>query len=254
MTTSTVNSAAPGPFRRGLLDGLPFILTGAPFGLVFGILAAEAGMNVGQTMAMTILVIGGASQMTALAQMQLDAPVILTVAAGLLVNLRMAIYSAALAPHIGEAPLWKRALAAYMLVDNAYVTSIGDYTRHPGESISGKMVYFFATAIPVCIAWYISTLVGAVAGQAIPDSFALDFVVPIAFLAILAPLVRTLAHLAAISVSIVASLAFAPLPYNTELLVAAVLAMMAGAEVERRMGRPEGPLAPGGTAPPEERR
>ena len=47
----------------------------------------------------------------AMAQLKAGAPALLAVAAGLMVNLRMAIYSAALAPHLGAAPMWKRALA-----------------------------------------------------------------------------------------------------------------------------------------------
>ena len=74
-------------------------------------------------------------------------------------------------------------------------------------------------------------------GGTIPPEYGLDFAVPIAFLAILAPMLKTLAHLAAALTSLVVALALAAMPYNTELLVAAVLAMMAGAEVERRRGR-----------------
>ena len=230
MTTSTGKSA----FRRGLIDGLPFVLTGAPFGLVFGVAATEAGMNLIQTMGMSVLVIGGASQFTALAQMQAGAPMALVLAAALLVNLRMAIYSAALAPQLGGAPLWQRALGAYLLVDNAYAVANAEYARQPARPIGWKMAYYFGGALPVCVSWYVATLVGALAGQAIPDAWALDFAVPIAFIALLAPLLRTLAQLAAVMTSVITVLALAALPYNTELLVAAVLGMIAGAQVERR--------------------
>jgi predicted branched-subunit amino acid permease len=233
VTTSTGKSA----FRRGFLDGLPFVLTGAPFGLLFGVVATEAGLKLYESMSMSVLVIAGASQLTALAQMQEQAPVLLVIAAALAVNLRMAIYSAALAPHIGGAPFWQRALAAYILVDNAYATSIAEYEKRPEQPVAVKMAYFFGTALPVWVAWYLSTLAGALIGRGVPDSWALDFALPVAFLAILAPMVRTLAHLVAALVSLAASLALAVLPFNTELLVAAVLAMMAGAEVERRRGR-----------------
>nr|WP_275982097.1 AzlC family ABC transporter permease [Frigidibacter sp. ROC022] len=215
---------------------MPFILAAGPFGLVFGLVATEAGMKLYETMAMTILVIGGASQFAALAQMQQQAPLVLVIAAGLLVNMRMAIYSAALAPHLGPAPFWKRAFAAYMLVDNVYITAIADYTKRPDAPISARMRYFFGTALPACTAWYLSTLIGAMAGRAIPESWQLDFIVPIAFIALLAPMLRTLAHLTAVMTSVVVALLLAWMPYNTELLVAALAAMAAGAEVERRRG------------------
>lgn len=223
-------------FVRGFVDGLPFTLTGAPFGFLFGLVATEAGFDLVEVMATAALVVAGAAQFTALAQMQDGAPVALILAAALAVNLRLAIYSAALAPHLGPAPLWQRALAAYMLVDNAYATAAAEYERRPDTPLPLKMVYFVATALPVLLVWLPATFAGAQLGVALPPEYGLDFAIPVAFLAILAPMVRTLAHLAAALTSLAVSLALAVLPYNTELLVAALLAMIAGAEVERRRG------------------
>lgn len=233
MTTSTGKSV----FGRGIIDGLPFVLTAAPFGFLFGLVGTEAGLNLLEVMSMAVLVIAGAAQFTALAQMQDAAPVLLVVVAALAVNLRMAIYSAALAPHLGAAPLWQRAVAAYILVDNAYATGIAEFERRPDQTVATKMAYYFSAALPVWIAWYASTLAGALLGGNVPPEYGLDFAVPIAFLAILAPMLKTLAHLAAALTSLVVALALVAMPYNTELLVAAALAMMAGAEVERRRGR-----------------
>jgi len=213
---------------------MPFVLTSGPFGLLFGIVGTEAGLDLFEVMSMSILVIAGASQFAAVAQMQDAAPVALVVGAALAVNLRTAIYSAALAPHLGAAPLWQRALAAYLLFDNSYAAAIVEYDRRPAMTQAEKMLYYLGTAIPVAVAWVAATLVGALVGQAIPPEWALDFAVPLAFLAILAPMLRTLAHLAAAVTSIVLALALAPLPYNTELLVAAAVAMAVGAETERR--------------------
>jgi 4-azaleucine resistance transporter AzlC len=233
VTTSTGKSV----LGRGIIDGLPFVLTAAPFGFLFGLVGTEAGLNLLEVMSMAVLVIAGAAQFTALAQMQDAAPVLLVVVAALAVNLRMAIYSAALAPHLGAAPLWQRAVAAYILVDNAYATGIAEFERRPDQPVAAKMAYYFAAALPVWIAWYASTLAGALLGGNVPPEYGLDFAVPIAFLAILAPMLKTLAHLAAALTSLVVALALVAMPYNTELLVAAALAMMAGAEVERRRGR-----------------
>ncbi len=224
-------------FWRGLRGGSPFILGAAPFGILFGVIATEAGLNIVEVMSMGVLVIAGASQFTALSQMQENAPVIMVLAAALAVNMRMAMYSAALAPHLGAAPFWQRAIAAYILVDNSYAVSAAEFERRPDQSISAKMAFYFGCALPVWIIWYAATLGGAMLGQTIPPEFALDFAVPIAFLAILAPLLRTLAHVAAALTSMVLGLALAFLPYSSGLLIAAAVAMIVGSEVERRMGR-----------------
>jgi hypothetical protein len=46
--------------------------------------------------------------------------------------------------------------------------------------------------VPIIPLWYAGTIVGVVAGTAIPASWGLDFVVPLTFLAIIAPALRTL--------------------------------------------------------------
>ncbi|MEC9104683.1 MAG: branched-chain amino acid ABC transporter permease, partial [Pseudomonadota bacterium] len=73
---------------------------------------------------------------------------------------------------------------------------------------------------------------GALIGNAIPPEYALDFALPITFLAMIAPMLRSLPHLAAAAVAVTASLVFSGLPLNLGLLVAGVLDMMTGARVE----------------------
>ena len=58
-----------------------------------------------------------------------------------------------------------------------------------------------------------------------------------AVIALAAPMLKTLAHLAAAAVSVIAALALSFMPAGTGLLVAALLAMVVGAEIERRRGR-----------------
>uniref|UniRef100_UPI0035639931 AzlC family ABC transporter permease n=1 Tax=Phaeovulum sp. TaxID=2934796 RepID=UPI0035639931 len=110
--------------------------------------------------------------------------------------------------------------------------SMLEYERHPKQSVAEKIAYYAGACTPICPQWYVSTLIGATVGQAIPPEFALDFAVPITFLAMLAPMLRTLAHVAAATVSIVLALLLAFLPGGTGLLIAAAVAMFTGAQVE----------------------
>lgn len=224
-------------FLAGLRDGLPFLLVIGPFGLLFGVAATEAGLDLFAALTFSVAVIAGASQFTALQLMVDRAPVLIVLVTSLAVNLRMAMYSAALTPHLGRAPLWQRALIAYFLVDATYACAAARYEREPGWDLSRKVAYFFGTVLPVCPIWYVTTVAGALVGRAIPEWMALDFAVPICFLAMVAPMLRTIPHVVAAGVSIALSLALAFIPWSMGLLVAAVLAMMAGAEAERRLGR-----------------
>lgn len=227
-------------FFKGLLDGAPFILVIVPFSLLFGLLAAEAGLSVLQAMTFSVVVIAGAAQFTALQLMQEQAPTIIILASALAVNLRMAMYSASLTPYIGTAPLWQRALAAYLIVDQSYLVSIAKFESAPYMRVPERIAYFFGAVMPVASLWYICTGLGAFLGTQVPDSWALDFAIPITFLAMIAPMFRTLAHVVAALVAVVVALLAAGVPYSLGLIIAGVAGMMAGARVElwlKRTGR-----------------
>jgi predicted branched-subunit amino acid permease len=230
-------ASPPAAFRRGIVSSLPFQLVIVPFGLLFGVVATEAGLSVAEAMGFSILVIAGASQFTAVQMLDQGAPTLVILATALAVNLRMAMYSASLTPHLGAATLWQRALVAYANVDQTYVSSIAEYERRPGMALAEKLAFFAGTAVITCPLWVAATLAGALAGDRIPSSLGLDFALPITFLAMVAPMLRTVAHVAAAGVSVAGALVLAGMPAGTGLLVAALAAMVTGATVERATER-----------------
>lgn len=230
---SALRSAA----LRGARDAAPFVLVIVPFALLFGVLATEAGLNVFEVMSFSILVIAGAAQFTALQLLQDNAPTVIVLATSLAVNLRLAMYSVALTPHLGAARLWQRALMSYVLTDQSFTTAAAEYDRRPAAPLAEKVAYFFGTAAPICPLWYGATFAGATLGTAIPPEFALDFAVPITFLAMVAPALRSLAHVVAALTSVTVVLLLAWVPYSGGLLIAALAALVVGAQVELWMGR-----------------
>ena len=229
---SVIDQTLKSTFWRGSKAAAPFIIVVIPFGMLFGVIATESGLDIIQTMAMTSLVIAGAAQFTALQLLNDQAPVFVAILTGLAVNARMAMYSASMVRHMGEAPFWQRALASYCLVDQTYGTSILEYEKRPDMTTPQKMAFFFGASIPICTLWYIASYAGAVAGQAIPEALALDFAVPITFISLFAPMLRTAAHVVAAFVSVTVALLLAGLPFNSGLIVAAFLAMFAAAWFE----------------------
>lgn len=228
MPSTTVKSA----FWSGFRAGLPFVFVAGPFGLLFGVLATEAGLNVAEALFFSATIFAGAAQFTALQMMQEQAPTIIVLASALAVNLRVAMYSASLTPYLGAAPLWQRALAAYMVVDQSYACAVARYETEPDMGVSARLAYFFGVVSPLWPLWIAATLFGAMVGARIPDSWGLDFALPIAFLAMLAPMLRTPAHLAAAFTGAVMSLLTAGLPWNLGLIVSGIAGMMVGAQAE----------------------
>lgn len=233
MSSTTTKSA----FLQGALQSAPFLVIGGPFAVLYGIVATEAGLSLAQTMGMTIVVIAGAAQFTAVQLMTEAAPVWAVLAAGLAVNLRMAMYSASLQPYLGAAPLWQRLLIGYVNVDASFALGILEYEKNPDRPLPEKVAFFLGTMVLLTPVWIGGTYVGAIAGEALPPDLSLDFAMPILFLALVGPMLRTTAHLGAAVTSVVAAMALSGLPQGTGILIAGILAMVVGAEIERRRGR-----------------
>jgi len=219
-------------FWLGYRDTIPFWLVVGPFGLLFGAVATEAGLNIIQTMVMTVLVVAGAAQFTALTLMGENAPTLIILAASLAVNLRMAMYSAALAPHLGREPLGMRVLYAYFMVDQSFAIAVNKYTETPSMTPRQKGIYYMGSFLCVFPVWVGSTLTGALIGAQIPPEYALDFALPICFIALSAPMMRSLPHFVAATVSMVGAVLFVNIPYSLGLLLAAFIAMMVAARTE----------------------
>ena len=228
MSTTTTKSA----FWTGVRDGAPFMVVAGPFALLFGVLATEAGLSVFEVMSFSLVVIAGAAQFTALQLMQDQAPTVIVLISALAVNLRVAMYSAALTPYLGGAPLWQRIFAAYLLVDQSYALSHARFDADPQMTVPARMAYYFGTCTLVMATWFGCSYLGAALGTALPPGIPLDFALPIALLSMVAPMMRTLPHHVAAGVAVVVSLLAVPVPYSLGLLIAGISGMAAGAQTE----------------------
>ena len=223
-------------YWRGVRSGLPFLLVIVPFGMLFGVLATEADLTIFQALAFSVVVIAGAAQFTALQLLQDGAPLLVVIASALAVNLRMAMYSASITPHLGPLPLWKRVITAYFLVDQSYACSILEFEDKPRMTVAEKFAFFMGVVTPICPPWYAATILGAWLGARVPETLGLDFALPIAFLAMIGPMLRTRAHMVAAGVAVVVALLAHGLPFNLGLIVGGVAGMLAGGWWELRDG------------------
>ena len=208
-----------------------------PFATLFEVVAIEAGLSLAQNLSFSVLVIAGASQFAAL-QLMLDNTAIgFILAAALAVNLRMAMYSAALAPHLGRASLLQRAVIGYLNFDQSYVLAVVKYEDQPDMPLPSRVAYFLGVSLTIAPLWCLFTYIGAEIGAWIPADLEVSFVLPLAFLSTVAPMLKSPAHIAAAGVSIILALALAGLPSGSGLLIAALCAMVTGVVVETLLER-----------------
>ena len=127
--TQTTPTTRAQEFFAGVRDEAPILLGTTPFGIIFGVLAVQAGLPQDQAQAMSSVVFAGSAQFIAAQLLAQSAPAVVIVLTVFVVNLRHALYSASVAPHIKHlSGLWKVVLA-YLLTDEAYAVAITRYGR-----------------------------------------------------------------------------------------------------------------------------
>ena len=167
-------------FFAGCRRGIPIMLASAPFGFLFGALAVQNGLSIGEAMLMSATIFAGASQMVGLELFgQTIAPwlIVLSIFA---VNFRHVLYSAAIGRKTGHWTSWQRAFGFYFLTDPQYAESEKRAESGPGLGF----IWYVGVATPIYIAWVAEAGIGAAFGNLIPDPHALglDFLLPIYFL------------------------------------------------------------------------
>jgi predicted branched-subunit amino acid permease len=133
-------------------------------------------------------------------------------------------------------------MLAYLLTDEAYATTITHY-RAPGAA-EQRHWFFLGSGLALWASWQAATGIGVFVGAAVPDSWSLDFALPLTFLAILMPALKDRpAAAAALLAGLVAVVGFR-WPYGTGLLTAMIAGMAAGFAAESIAGGslPEGDL------------
>jgi len=219
-------------FWSGVRDESPILLGVVPFGLIFGALAMSSGLSAAAAQAMSSVVFAGSAQFIAAQLLGADASGIVILMVVFVVNLRHALYSASVAPHVRSLrPGWKL-LLAYLLTDEAYAVTITHYNSD-GEP-RARHWYFLGAGLTLWASWQVSTAVGIFIGAQIPRDWPLGFVLPITFIALVVPALRDAASVSAAVIAGALGLLAVGLPYKTGIIAAALVGILVGMLVEGR--------------------
>lgn len=218
-------------FFQGLRDQVPFIPGFVPFGLITGAASISAGMDPWLSMAMSVIMFAGAAQLAALSLLAQHAPGGIVVLTVLIVNLRMMMYSAACAPYFRQTPRLRKWLFAYLLTDHVFAMLTTRFDKHHVPAYLDAY-YFGVTGSMWCI-WQASVAIGVFAGTLIPAQWSLDFAIPLVFLSLVFPALRTRSHWCAALAAGVAAAFCTALPLKLGLVAAAITGIVVGALAER---------------------
>ncbi|MDX2004080.1 MAG: AzlC family ABC transporter permease [Meiothermus sp.] len=232
MTTPPVPATPRAAFWLGAVTVLPLTLSNVPFAFVTGVAGTQAGMSPLEVTLMSAWVFAGAAQLVSLQLMGTGAAIPFVLLAGLVVNLRYIMYSSAVAKPLAAFRGWLKALAAFLLVDQNFVLAVQRFEAY-GPHLTPW--FYMGVGTPLWVNWVVSTFIGAYLGARVPAAWSLEFAVPLCFLVLLVPVLKTRPSIAAALVGGLVATAFAWLPYRSGLFLGAIAGIAAGVWLENRM-------------------
>lgn len=220
-------------FAAGARDTVPMLVGAAPFGMIFGALAATAPVSGWQGQLMSLSVFAGSSQFIAVGLIAGHTGILVIWLATFIVNLRHMLYAATLVPHVRHLPSRWRWLLGFLLTDETFAVVDSYYRKHPQAPLGHW--YFFGSGFSMYANWQCWTLVGLMFGAIFPglQTLGLDFAMAATFIAIVVPqLVRLPQFAAAVAAGSIAYL-LNGLPYKLGLLAAIAVGVGTGLIVSR---------------------
>lgn len=217
-------------FTQGVRALLPLSVGVVPFGMLTGVMAINLGLSPATTIGMTLLFYSGSAQMVALQLLHTGAVPLAIVVTALVINLRFVMYSASIAPHVHHLPRRWTWPVCYSLSDQSF--ALCSQKLSSGELGQFAHYYYAGTAIAMWLSWQLSVLAGIYLGASIPETWSLGFAIPLSFLALLVPGIRSAASLGAAMVGGLIAVFAITLPFNLGLITASIGGVMAGLLIE----------------------
>ncbi len=221
--------------RAAFVDGMrgiaPLLVGVVPFGLILGVAAGASVMGAGLAWSTSFIIFAGAAQLVTIELANAGTASAVIIATALVVNARHLMYSAALANHFREFPTPWRFGMPYLMTDQAFAVSIVRYDTVDDPIY--KRWFYFGAAIGLWLPWQITTAAGTILGAQIPESWSLEFAIPLVFMVLMIPSLAKRPGVAAATVGAVAAVLGRNIPYRLGLIVAALLGVAAGVLVER---------------------
>ena len=201
---------------------MPMLPGMVAWGLTMGVAMVNSGMSLVESVAMTLLVFAGSSQLAAIPLIAVGAPMWVILLTGLCVNLRFIVFSAHLRPYLMHLPLWKRVLSGYLTADLSYVQFVSKFPK-PGTTAAQQQeqdAFLAGNTGLTWVAWMGASLLGIVLANQVPVHWGLGFAGILSLLGISCSLASSKLRIAAAVVSSAVAVAAYTLPLKMNIVVA----------------------------------
>jgi predicted branched-subunit amino acid permease len=222
-------------FMEGVRDMLPQAPGIAAWGLMTGVSIIKSGMSLTESLAMTLLVFAGSSQLASLPLIIAGAPAWVILATGFCVNLRFVVFSLHLRPHLMHLPLWQRLSHGYFTADITYVlfTQRYHHAGHTADERRAQEAYLAGNGLVNWCSWVGSGLIGVALANFIPTAWGLGFAGILCLVGILCSLASTRLRLLAAAVAGAVGVVAYALPLKLNIVAAIGVAVLIALSAEK---------------------
>lgn len=188
LPTDAVDTESAGttrsPIRRAVADAAPFAIGLIPFGLAAGGAAAEAGLSTTEAMFGATVILAGAAQLAAVDAIGSAAGYGAVAMVVALINLRFVLYGTAVAKWFADAPMRRRLVLAFPVVDQTFLLC---QQRFETEERLGWRERYYVTVTAVLAGSFVGAqFVALMLGDVLPTGAGLHLAAPLAFSGLLA--------------------------------------------------------------------
>ena len=206
--------------------------------MIYGVLALNVGLRPAPAQLMSSVIFAGSAQFITTQLLRDSMPGLVIVLTIAVVNLRHMLYSASVAPYVRTLSMRWKVLLSYLLTDEAYAVTIANYEKEGPAPFAHW--FFFGAGITLWGSWQISTAVGIWLGTTLPDSWPLDFALPITFIALIMSTLKDRSAVAAsLTAGVVALVAYG-WPYKLGLMIAGLSGIVVGTILEEKSSPGDG--------------
>ncbi len=197
------------------------------WGLMTGVAMVNSGMSVVESVAMTLLVFAGSSQLAAIPLLAAGAPAAVILATAFCVNLRFVVFSVHLRPYLMHLHLWKRLLTGYLTADLSYVMFTRRYPHaaNDAQEQSAQLAYLSGGMVFNWISWQSASLLGIALAHSVPVQWGLGFAGILALLGVASSLASSRLRMVSAGVAGAAAVAAFALPFHLNIVVSIAVAV-----------------------------
>ena len=218
-------------YRRDFVGGMramvPWLIGVTPFGLVIGVSAAQADVPTLAGWLTGPLIFAGSAQVATIQMLDAGAAPGAVIVTAMVINLRLILYSGAMATYWRGMPLWWRLLGGYLLIDPSFVVGVERYGQEPDRRRGHA--HYLGGALVLWACWLAAIGVGATAGARLPDWLRLEFLIPLFLIGEVVPKLRQVATRRAALAAAAVAVACLSVPMHLGIAIGIVAGMAAGA-------------------------